>query len=226
MRRTTTRNPRGYIALMATIIISLVLLGMVAQESFPAGLRAFVALGGEAHAQAASLAEGCADEALAALTEDAGVCGQCTPSAVWFCGCERLSYRYDRARYPQAGQATITTQASVRGSYATIQTVLQLSPMVVIPGAKSRLRGNKTALAARERGIVACGPLVFNWHVIIRMQHSFFKKSQRGFTLIEILIVIGIIAILGGDRYHRHQSGKAVCASARYAARRSGQYYS
>lgn len=113
---------KGFVALMATIIISLVLLVMAAEESV-AGFRArFNILGTEAKEQAASLAEACADYALASLITDPNYTGNSTatfPSGI----CHVFPLLLDS---PSAGLVTIKTQAEVRGSYTNFLIVANL----------------------------------------------------------------------------------------------------
>ncbi len=60
----------GYVALMATIVISLMLLVMVAEEEFSGWHIRFNVLGTEQKEEADALADGCANQALARLITD------------------------------------------------------------------------------------------------------------------------------------------------------------
>ena len=60
----------GYVALMVTIIASILLLSMVAQEGFAGFHARFTVLGTERKEQANALAEGCADQAFASVIAD------------------------------------------------------------------------------------------------------------------------------------------------------------
>ncbi|HVZ76336.1 MAG TPA: hypothetical protein VG934_03670 [Candidatus Paceibacterota bacterium] len=109
-----TKNPRGYIALMATIIISLVLLVLVGQEALTGWHARFIVLGTEAKEQASALAEGCADQALAAIAADPSYMGNMTtqyPGGT----CKVLPITY--IQNGNAAIPVITTQAVVRGAY-------------------------------------------------------------------------------------------------------------
>ena len=68
----------GYIALMATIIISAILLVLSVEASLAGFHARFNILGTEAKEQAASLAQGCADQALSAIVTDPSYTGNAT----------------------------------------------------------------------------------------------------------------------------------------------------
>ena len=68
----------GYIALMATIIISAILLVLCVEGSLAGFHARFSILGTEAKEQAAALAEGCADQALSAVVTDPTYTGHTT----------------------------------------------------------------------------------------------------------------------------------------------------
>lgn len=61
------KNNGGYIALMATIIISAILLIMVTQESFSGWHARFNVLGTEQKEQAIALSDGCINQAITGL---------------------------------------------------------------------------------------------------------------------------------------------------------------
>lgn len=125
------KAPRGYIALMATIVISLVLLVMVVQEGFSGWFARFVVLGAEAKEQASSLAEGCADQALAALVTSLSYPGGVT-TTIPVAGGEGSCYIAPiELNTPSSGQVTIKTQAVVRGSFANLATVQNLNSIHV-----------------------------------------------------------------------------------------------
>jgi hypothetical protein len=119
----------GYIALMATIIISLVLLVMTAEEGFSGWYARYAVLGTEAKEQANALAEGCGDQALALLITDLSYAGgdtTVTPAGE----CHTYPIAFDS---PSPGMVTIKTQAVVRDAYATIALTIDLADLS--PGA-------------------------------------------------------------------------------------------
>src|SRR4051812_36281955 len=106
----------GYIALMATIVISLILLVMTVEEGSAGWSARFNILGTEAKEQASSLAEGCAEQALATLLTDPTFTGGATTTTeVGTCHVFPV-----QMNYPVAGLVTIKTQAVVQGSYANL----------------------------------------------------------------------------------------------------------
>lgn len=106
----------GYTALMATIIISLMLMVMVVTEGSTGWSTRFLVLGTEAKEQANALAEGCVDQALAMLATNPAYLGGVTvefPEGV--CSISAL----DPAEI-QSGMATIRTQAVVKDAYSNL----------------------------------------------------------------------------------------------------------
>ncbi|MEI7719589.1 MAG: hypothetical protein WCI89_00005, partial [bacterium] len=102
----------GYIALMTTIIISMALLVMVAQEGFAGWHARFNVLGTEAKEQATALADGCADQALMLVITGFSYSSSTTltlPSGT--CSIAPMDTS-------SKGFVTIRSQAQVRGSYA------------------------------------------------------------------------------------------------------------
>ena len=117
------KTPRGYIALIATIIISLVLLEMVVEESFSGWFARFAVLQDEKSAQARALADGCLDEALVALAANGSYAGsasmQLATGTATSCSIEPLAYST-----PQPGEITITAQAAAQDAQAAVQAVI------------------------------------------------------------------------------------------------------
>ncbi len=110
----------GYIALMATIVISLVLLVMVVREGFVGWSTRFMVLGTEAKEQANALAEGCADQALAALITDPTYAGgSVSNTPVGTCSTSAID--------TSAALVTIKTQAVVNNAYANLELVQNLN---------------------------------------------------------------------------------------------------
>jgi hypothetical protein len=130
MKNKKIENEKGFIALMATIIISLILAVMALEES-AAGFHArFNILGTEAKEQATALAEGCADQAAAHLITDPNYLGNSTATlAAGTCHIFPIALNS-----PAPGLATVKTQAQVRGSYANLAITLNMSnlPLGVI----------------------------------------------------------------------------------------------
>jgi hypothetical protein len=112
-----TTNNGGYIALMATIIISLVLLVMIVNEGFSGWMTRFSVLGTEAKEQANALAEGCADQALASLITDPSYLGNTTSHTP---GGDCKVFAISQADL-DAGLVTLKTQASVRDAFANLE---------------------------------------------------------------------------------------------------------
>jgi hypothetical protein len=123
MKENQTTQQSGFIALMATIIISLILAVMAFQES-AAGFHArFNILGTEAKEQATALAEGCADHATANLITNPDYLGNSTTTlAAGTCHVFPIALNS-----PAPGLATVKTQAQVRGSYANLAIVLNMN---------------------------------------------------------------------------------------------------
>jgi hypothetical protein len=108
---------RGYIALMATIIIAAVLLVMSVEGSIAGWHARFNVLGTEAKEQATALAQGCADQALSAImTNPAYTGGATTTTDVGTCYVFPLQFNF-----PAEGVVTIKTQAVVRDSYSNLE---------------------------------------------------------------------------------------------------------
>lgn len=117
----------GYIALMATVIISLLLLVMVAREGFAGWYARFTILGIEAKEQASALAEGCADQALVSLITDPTFVGGATSTTEGGV-CHIFPIGFDQ---PAEGLVTIRTQAEVRGSYANLELTMDMNSVHV-----------------------------------------------------------------------------------------------
>ena len=118
-----TNKNGGYIALMATIIISLVLLIMTTQEGMSGWYTRFTVLGTQSKEQANALAEGCADQALAALVTDVTYTGN-TDSTFPAGTCHVYPVEFNT---PSSGMVTIKTQAVVQGSYANLALATNLN---------------------------------------------------------------------------------------------------
>lgn len=134
------RNTRGYVALMATIIISAVLL-ILSVEGSEIGARArFDILGTEAKEQSLALGEACKDQALATLLSDPSYIGNATTtSPIGTC------YTFPiLLNTPTAGVITIKIQSRVRNSFSNLEfqittNNIHLSTTPLPPGAISPL---------------------------------------------------------------------------------------
>ena len=113
----------GYVALMATIIISIILLVMTVEESTLGWRARFNILGTEAKEQAHALAEGCADQALAAIVTDTSYQGNVTTVTAGGT-CRVFPIQFDT---PTAGFVTVKTQAEVRGAFVNLKIVMNLN---------------------------------------------------------------------------------------------------
>lgn len=122
-----TRARGGYIALTATIIISLVLLAMIGEESFSGFFLRSSVLSTEHKAQSASLASGCAATAVAALAADPTYSGGEEVSFTAGDGAQqKCSVALVEFDTPAPGQARMSTQAQVGGAYTTLSTVVEM----------------------------------------------------------------------------------------------------
>jgi hypothetical protein len=111
------QNTRGYIALMATIIISAVLL-ILSVEGSEVGARArFDILGTEAKEQSLALGEACKDQTLATLLIDPSYLGNATTtSQVGTCYIFPILLNT-----PTTGVVTIKIQSRVRNSFSNLE---------------------------------------------------------------------------------------------------------
>ncbi len=136
MKKLFPTKQDGYIALMATIVISLILLVMTVEESQSGWSARFNILGTEAKEQASALAEGCADQALAKIIIDPTYAGN---TSITTSGgtCHIFPIVFDT---PSAGFVTIKTQAEVRNSFANLNTATNLNDIHVgsTPSAPSK----------------------------------------------------------------------------------------
>ncbi len=115
----------GYVALMATIVISIVLLVMTVEEGALGWHARFNILGTEAKEQANALAEGCAEQALAAIVTDPSYQGNATITTVGGT-CHIFPIQFNT---PSAGFVTIKTQADVRNSYTNLHIVMNMTEL-------------------------------------------------------------------------------------------------
>ena len=113
----------GYVALMATLVISVFLLVMAVEEGSSGWYSRFNILGTEAKEQASALAEGCADQALAAVITDPGYSGDATTTTIGGT-CHVYPVEFNT---PAVGLVTIKTQADVRDSYANLAIEMNLN---------------------------------------------------------------------------------------------------
>lgn len=110
-------------ALMATIVISLVLLVMVVEESSSGWFSRFNILGTEAKEQANALAEGCAEQALATLLTNPSYIGDATTTTA-----DGTCHIFPiQLNFPVMGLVTIKTQAVVRESYANLDMAMEMN---------------------------------------------------------------------------------------------------
>ncbi len=115
----------GFIALISTIIIALILLVMAIEEGMAGFHARFNILGTEAKEQAVALAEGCADQATAHLITDPSYLGNSTttlPAGT----CHVFPITLNS---PAPGLAIVKTQAQVRGSYANLAITLNMASL-------------------------------------------------------------------------------------------------
>ena len=119
-------SKKGYIALMATIIISLILLVMIVEAGSSGWYARFNILGTEAKEQATALAEGCAEQAMAKLLTDPTYTGNST-STLANGNCHTFPIELNT---PTPGLLTIKTQAKVRDSYTNLKVTASMNNIV------------------------------------------------------------------------------------------------
>ena len=118
MTHITHNKQGGYVALMSTIVISLVLLVLISQDAFAGWSTRFSVLGTEAKEQASALAEGCSDQALTrVITDVTGAWAQTGVDMTLPDGGTCHIYPLDFSSPPLV---RVQTQAVVRGSYANL----------------------------------------------------------------------------------------------------------
>ena len=113
----------GYVALMATIVISIMLLVMTVEGGALGWSARFNILGTEAKEQAHALAEGCADQALAAIVTDASYQGNATTVTAGGT-CRVFPIQFDT---PTEGFVTVKTQAEIRNAFVNLKIVMSLN---------------------------------------------------------------------------------------------------
>lgn len=135
MKTNHTKKSKGYIALMATIVISLVLLVMTVEQGSSGWYSRFNILGTESKEQANALAEGCAEQAQAILLTDPSFVGNLTINSTNGT-CNILPIAIDS---PTPGLVTIKTQGIVNNSYANLSMVMEMNDLHLnaIPSAPS-----------------------------------------------------------------------------------------
>lgn len=105
---------------MATIIISLILLVMTVEQGSSGWYSRFNILGTEAKEQATSLAEGCAEQAMAKLLTDPTYTGGATTTTP-----AGTCYIFPiQTNFPTIGLLTLQTQGVVKNSYTNLNVVL------------------------------------------------------------------------------------------------------
>ncbi|MES2023882.1 MAG: hypothetical protein V4439_04315 [Patescibacteria group bacterium] len=112
------KNQQGFIALLATVIIGLTLLSMVAREGYAGWHARFNVLGTESKEQATALADGCIDEALLSLLGGFPYqAGTTIASPIGDC----KIFPIDTAT---SGYATLKAQSQVNDSYSNISVAI------------------------------------------------------------------------------------------------------
>ena len=111
------KNNRGYIALVAVIIIGAVLLSMSVALTMASWHTRFGILGIEAKEQSVALAEGCANLAQALIMSDVSYQGN-TTSTVAIGSCHIFPLALNS---PLAGIITLHVQGRVRESYTNLE---------------------------------------------------------------------------------------------------------
>lgn len=106
----------GYIALMTSIIISLVLAGITVEVASSGFYARMNIVGGERAEEARALAQGCAQQAVALLITDPTYTGNAT-STFGDGTCYVFPIMFDT---PSLGHVTIKVQANVQDTYSNI----------------------------------------------------------------------------------------------------------
>lgn len=140
------KNSGGYIALMTTIIISLVILVMIVEEGSTGWYARFNILSTEAKEQANSLAEGCAEQAIAKLLTDPNFTGGATTTKeVGTCHIFPI-----QTNYPVVGSTTILVQAVVRNSFTNLNIIIDTN----------NLRSNLISSSTENKNVT---PIINSW---------------------------------------------------------------
>ena len=113
----------GYIALMASVIISLVLAGIAVEVASSGFYARMNIVGGERAEEARTLAQGCAQQAVALLITDPTYTGNAT-STFEDGTCYIFPIMFDT---PSPGKVTIKAQAKVQDTYSNIKEVWDIS---------------------------------------------------------------------------------------------------
>ncbi len=116
------KKENGYIALMATIVISIILLMVSVEEGRAGWFARFALLGTEAYEEARALAKGCADRALLRVVVESSYTGDATSSETGGT-CHIFHIARDT---PTVGLVTVRAQAVVRGTYGNSEAVYDL----------------------------------------------------------------------------------------------------
>ena len=128
MSEVTQENQQGYIALLSVIIIGVTLLSIIASESASGSQLQSVTLGTEFQEQARTLAESCANQALAKLLSDQNYRGD-TTNATENGVCHIFPIILTTLN---SGMTTIKTQGIVRGYYTNLVLTTQV-PVICPP---------------------------------------------------------------------------------------------
>lgn len=120
MKQRRGQREGGYIALMTTVVISVVLLVFISQAAFTGWYTRFTVLGTEAKEQASALAEGCSDQALTRVISDVTGTWAQNGVDVTMPGGAGTCHIYPVQFNSPSGYVTVKTQAVVRGAYANL----------------------------------------------------------------------------------------------------------
>jgi|GEM_PF-1265713 len=178
LRRHYVADSGGYVALMATIVISALLLVLSVEGSVMGWYARFNVLGTEAKEQAATLAQGCADQALSAVVTDPSYTGDATTStAVGSCYVFPVAYNS-----PTTGVVTVRTQARVRGSFVNQEMQLAMNQIHIDTVTSTSSKGTLVVLTtvvntrSGTKSVADFGMQVVGYGV----SSSTFRGSVRG----------------------------------------------
>lgn len=120
---------KGYIALISTIIISVLLLTITTALSFSGFFVRFNVLGSEYKERSNGLAEACGDEALLKLANDPGYIG---PDLNWPVGSDHCDIISVQSDIPAVGQSTILTKGNFQGSITNLKIIVNSTDLSIV----------------------------------------------------------------------------------------------
>ena len=114
-------DQEGYIALVSAIVISILLISITVIIGMNNFFARFNILDSESKERSLALAEGCADEAIFKINEDASYNPSNEVVPVGSDSCTIVSVQADT---PSVGETTIKTQATINKSYTNLKVIV------------------------------------------------------------------------------------------------------